>query len=520
MPFVPPRLPLVATLVTLGLLTLTGCAEEAAPSTAGQGLAQFAPAGSLAYAEVVLRPGRDSRADLDRVLRRFGTGQTVEKMVRDEFKASPGSHTTYDRDVEPWLGARQAVVLTALHRPAHPHPEWATLVEVTDAKAAFAGVRKNHRGALLRHYAGVAYVQDRKHHVAAGVTHSTLITGTVRALKAVIDTAQTGDGLGSESRYTKVVDQVDDGAVAFGFADVTESLDAIGAVRTNDDRTTDAVRRGLSMRGVRTGAVGLAVHHRKLELRVATAGKGGAPTGAGAGADRLAGLPAGVSAAAATGDLGAALGSYIGMVRSVAGTRLCECMLAALHRATDIDVTKDLLPWMGSAGVFVRGSSPGRVGGALVIGVKDHAAARDALGKFKTLAVNTHRRPRILRGKGVEDGYQLRPRTLPVSRVLVALAGDRLIVAAGRAAFDQALHPTATFSTDPHYAAAAKLLGGGLRPTGYVDTPKVAGLIRLATDDSADSTSFLKVVDGLGTIVTGERRTGGVTIRTVIAELR
>lgn len=467
-----------------------------------------------------MRPDGEMRAGLDAMIDTFALGQSSSKLLRRALRES-GTKLDLDEDVKPWLGKHAAVAVTRLHPRTRAHPDYVVLVETTDGARALASMTDAAGGKLPeRRYHGTAYRLDAKEGQAAAIVDDTLAVATVKGLKSVIDTATSGNGLGAQGLYQRVVDTVDDDAIGFAYGDLGRVVQAARrSLRSMADRRqVDAADRAIEMRGLKTFAAGVVVAKGSLKLRLATTGKAH-DLGSG-GPAQLAALPASAWAGIGAGELGRAIGISLDQFRGLTGSGFdVGARLEAFRRKTDVDVEKDLLPWMGDTGLFVRGTSVTDIGGALVIQSKDPAATRAAMGKAKTVAVKAHMQPRILKTKGVDDGFSLRPKGLPV-HVFVAIAGKRFVVAAGRSALRAALDPGTPLGDDEAFKTAAAQLGDGGRPTFFVDVPKIAGLVGFAASDHAAFAKAKPTLDKLKSVVGSTKRVGDVSVQTIAVGVR
>lgn len=517
----PSRLPLLAALAAVALVPLTGCGgDEQAASTVGQGLAHLAPPASIFYGEAAVQPTGKAKVDLDALISDFAPGESSQKLLARLTTDTKG-RWSFKRDVEPWLGKHVGVAVTRLPASSRATPGLALLAETTDGAKAFAALRRSPKGKLSeREYGGTKYLFDDGDDTAGALVGRTLVVGTVPALKSIIDTAKTGNGLGDQERYKHVVDAVDDDAIATAYGDVSRLFGALMGLSAAsvDRRQLKAADKIVEQQGFKTIAAGIVVQDKALKLRVASVSK--LKDYGDGGSAQLAATPEGSWAAAGVSQLGKVVGTNLDQVRAITGSGYdVGAALEAFRRKTDIDVEKDLLPWMGDAGLFVRGTSVTDLGGALVVESTDPGATRAVLGKAKGVALKAGMRPRILTAKGVDDGFSARPKGLPVE-VFVALAGKRFVIAANRSALDEALDPRTRLGDDPAYKAAVAQLGDGVKPGLFIDVPKVTGLIGLAADDKAAFAKAKTKLDKVKTIIAGGRHVGDMRVLTVSVGLR
>ncbi len=510
-----PRRTAAALLSGLVLLPLAGCGSDEGGSGASGSdrLARLVPATAPFYFEATIRPDGDQKSDLDALVQKFKPGATVDQLVQQAIrKQGSGDKVDFERDVKPWLGDHAAAAVLGAPRTGSTTPDFAVLVETTDGDKALAAVRKDVDGtAEDRTYQGTKYLFDTGDATAAAILDDTLVVGTETGLKASID-ASKGDGLAGSAEFAKVVDAVDDDALGIVYGDVAKGLDLIvkSAGDTADAQSLEGARELANRQGVKTFAAGLTADADAVTVHAAAT-----PSGGKAGADEtdatatsLAALPAGAWAAAGLGDLGKSLSEGLDTLKTIKTPGLnVQSGLDQLEQQAGIDVQKDLLSWMGQAGLFVRGTSLTDIGGALVVQSKDAAATKAALAKARTLVAGAGLPAQDLSGNGIDDGFSVAPGTASI-QVFAALAGNRFVLALNRSALDEALKPTTKLGDDDTYKAAADLLDDGQKPTFLVDFPKINGLIGLLAGSQPGFAQAKPYLDRIGTIVAGGKRDG------------
>ncbi len=507
-----------AAALALVLIPLAGCGgDEGAGAGSGASLARLAPASSPFYVEAAIRPEGDRKAELDGLIAKFTPGQDAEKLLARLFKSS-SDKVDYARDVKPWLGERAAIAVTGLPARGGSYPDVAAIVETKDADKALAAVRKGAKGKLEdRSYGGVKYSFDAADKSATAIIDGELVGATEPAFKAVVDTSK-GDGLDKNAEYAKVVGAVDKDALGFAFGDVRRALELAKGSPGVDAKQLEGARELLDRQGLKTFGAALTATDTSVKLRFASAIK---DDGQGeAAAKTLAELPAGSWAALGLGDLGKSLSDALDSISSLSGAGFdVQSGLDQLKAQAGIDVQKDLLSWMGQSGLFVRGSSLTDIGGALVVQSKDPAATKAALSKARTVLAGGGLQAQDLTGKGIDDGFSVRPANTPVE-LFAALAGDRFVLAVSRPALDEAIDPAKKLADDDGYKAAAGQLGDGLKPTFFLDFPKISGLIGLGAGAQPGYAKAKPYLDKIKTIVAGSKREGDLQLQTTAIGIR
>ena len=180
-----------------------------------------------------------------------------------------------------------------------------------------------------------------------------------------------------------------------------------------------------------------------------------------------------------------------GVLQSVAGAGGItgvgvNAVLGQFQKQTGLDLRKDVLGWMGDAGVFVGGTTAADLGGALVIKTTDPAKTKRTMTVLKRFARQQGggRKITSLHGSGIDDGFTAHGTTGPA--VQVALAGDRFVVAiGGKDVLAKAISPSQQLGSAHAFSAAAGQLGNGLRPSLYLDFAQVTQLIAAFAGDDA-----------------------------------
>jgi len=515
-----PRRAATAALAGLALVPLSGCGgDDGASLASGESLARMAPASSPFYIEAAIRPEGDLKANLDALVKKFAPGQDLGKRIDEALQGSSDGKVDYKRDIKPLLGERAGFVVTGLPAGEGDDLDAAGIIETTDADKALATLRKDADGKIEdRSHGGVDYLFDAADTLAAGIVDETLIVGTDPAFKAIVD-ASKGDGLDTNAEYTKVVDAVDDDALGFVYGDVRRALELVQRAQGSADaQQFEGAREFLDRRGLKTFAAGLAITDTSVKIRAAGGMK---DDGQGdAAAETLAALPSGSWAGLGLGDLGKSLSDGLDSLKALSGPGLdLQSGLDQLEQQSGVDVQKDLISWMGQSGLFVRGTSLTDIGGALVVQSKDAAATKAALAKARTIVAGADLPARDLTGKGIDDGFSIRFGNLPVE-LFAALAGERFVLAVNREALDEAINPAKKLEDDDAFKSAADLLGDGLKPTFFLDFPKVSGLIAAAAGNDPDYATAKPYLDKLTTIVAGSKREGDLEVQTLAVGVR
>jgi hypothetical protein len=512
-------------LVVILLLALCGAFAAGCGSSSGSGggddPAALIPAGAPVYFEGVLRPDGRVRSDLEGALKKILHTQDpqakITKLLEDSGR---GGNITFKDDVDPWLGDRFGVAVTALH--SGRNADYAAVVASKDDGKAEELLAKQKGDIVKRSYKGVAYRFDRKDKTATAIVDHRVVVGTEGGLKAVVD-AKGGDTLDQANGLTAVRSKVAQDRVALLYVDVQGLLRTVGLTASSNPQV-GAVLQAFSSAAPRTLGAALQAQPDALRIDAVTIGTPSSATPAGGGADVLARLPADSWLGLGVGNLGETLDRVLQTVAGGGGITGVgvNALLGQFHTQTGLDLRKDVLGWMGHAGVFVRGTSRAGLGGALVIKTTDTAKTRRTIAVLERFARRQSAGTKItsLHGAGIDDGFTARGATGPPAQV--ALAGDRFVVAlGGRSVLHRAISPGGRLGAAPAFGAAADKLGNGLRPSFYLDVTQVTKLIESFAGDNHRFQSALPYLDAFGAVAAGAKDEGsGVTRSRFVVTLR
>jgi hypothetical protein len=512
---------LVMTLV----LALCGAVAAGCGSSSGSGgsddPAALIPAGAPVYVEGVLQPdgkvGSDLEGALKKILRTDDPGAKITQLLNDRGK---GEKVTFKDDVEPWLGDRFGVAVTALHN-GRDADYVAVIASKDDGKAAKM-LAKQSGDIVKRSYKGVDYRFDRKDRTATAIVDHRVVVGTEPGLKAVLD-AKGGDTLDESNGLGAVRSKVDQDRVGLFYLDVQGLLRTVAQTASSDPQV-GAMLQSFSSAAPKTIGAALQAQPDALRIDAVSIGTPKSATTGGSGADILATLPADSWLGLGVANLGQTLDRLLQTVAGGGGITGVgvNALLGQFQKQTGLDLRKDVLGWMGDAGVSVGGTSSADLGGALVIKTTDPAKTRRTITVLERFAGKQSAGTKIssLQGKGIDDGFTARSATGPA--VQVALAGDRFVVAiGGHGVLQQAISPGGQLGSVPAFTATAAELGNGLRPSFYLDFTQVAKLLDSFAGSNPGVQKTKPYLGTFGAIAAGAKDEGsGVTRSRFVVTLR
>lgn len=456
--------------------------------------ADLVPADAPVYVSVYLDPSGGQKAALRDLLARLRVdddrGDDPIEAVRRALDA-PLSRIglDYDDDVRPWLGRQVAFFLTA---PAEDTAggDGAVLLATTDAEASRAAVARAAEARGLaeataqRTHAGTTYdvVATEAEDIAYGIVGGFLAVGTEAGVQAVIDAAGSTSLAGTEAFRRAVADLPDDHLLRY-YVDTAGFVDQLGSELTaGGTRMLDRV--GMADQDPTAGVLFALEDGVVLEASasVAAEGPGRDIARSFAGTAPLGRLPGGAWLAFAVPDLGELAAGYLDILGAAAGTGADGADLEAeFARETGVDLRGDVLSWMGSAGVFVRGREPLALRGGLVVDSVDGEASRALVAEAEGLLAG-YGIPTSATEVAELSGFAVQPPGIPVEVLVVAGSGDggeRVVVAAGREAARDAIAGDEPLADADDFRAATAALDGR-QPVFYLDVAVVVDLVERA----------------------------------------
>jgi hypothetical protein len=508
-------------------LVLALCAAIAAGcgSSSGSGgdddPAALVPAGAPVYVEGVVRPEGKVRSDLEGALKKIlRTDDPTAKIQQLIQTADKGEKVTFKDDVEPWLGDRVGVAVTALH--SGRDADFAAIIASKDDDRAQATLDKMKGDVVKRSYKGVDYRFDRNDNTAAALVEHRVVIGTEGGLKAVVD-AKGKDNLDQSNGLTAVRSKVAQDRIGLLYLDVQGLLRTV-AQQASSDPQVGALLQSFGSAVPKTVGAALQAQADAVRIDAVSIGTPKSATTGGSGADIVATLPGDSWLALGVANLGQTLDRVVQTVAGSGGLTGVgvNALLGQFQKQTSLDLRKDVLGWMGDAGVFVGGTTSADLRGALVIKTTDPAKTKRTIAVLERFVRQQNGDSKIspLRFQGVDEGFTVRSATAP--RVDVGLAGDKFVVSAGNfQAFKEAIDPNQALGSTNTFADAAAKLGNGLRPSFFLDFSRVTSLIEAFAGADADFQKAKPYLDRFGAIVAGAKDEGsGVTRARFVVTLR
>ena len=491
------------------VVALAGCGSSSGGNSNADP-ASITPASAPIYASLVVKPEGDQKTQLEAVLKKVMRTDDPGGKIKALFdKSTKKDGVTYDKDVKPWLGKRAGVFLTSATTSS---ADYAVVLPTSDQGKALDSLRKGDKGIQKRSYRDVDYQVNSEKTATAAVGDDFVVGGTEPALKAAIDTSKdSGKSITKEDDFTKASSEAGADSLATFYMDPGELFDALARAGSVDRQTVTALRQALSSAGVRAVGMGADAHANGFTVTFASIGAKASGVSGGDGAAALAGVPGDSWLGVGIGNLGGQIDNVLkqaGQLGGLAGVDVDQ-LFQQLKQQSGLDIRADLIDWMGDAGLFVRGTSVGDIGGGLIVKSKDPAATARGIKRIGKLLRRQGQTVTSFRASGVDTGI-----TFKVSNALdvfLVAAGDRFIGVVGRPALDAALKSSEKLGDSPGFQQASSQLGEGLKPSVFFAMEPVLQLVDSA--GAGSSSSYQQVepyLKAFTTIVAGGKRTGDV----------
>jgi hypothetical protein len=473
-------------LVALSLLAalVAACGSGAAAGDADP--ATLVPPSAMAYVEVTVRPDGDLRGEAtDAAGKALHTGDPEGKIrgLIDKALAEDNRHLDYDKDIKPWLGQRIGFWFgTRLDRDGDPGG--AALIATTDPDAALDAFHKTSEAGHLtnRSYEGTDYEVD-KDGVATGIVKDFLVTGPEPEFKQVVQ-ASDGDSLAGADRYRKNLDQLDGNRLASFYVDLARAIE-LGQKADRGAQDLSQLQSLLPFSKLPPLLGSFSADGDRLAVDVAlkpdSANALGGLTGLGGASSLVGDLPGDSWLAFGAPKYGQQLDAMLNQMTGVFGGAARQQM----KQQYGIDIDEDVLSWIGDVAVFARGDSPATLDGGAVIQVTDRDKATKGFGKLVGLlqaAGGVRATPISI--KGADTAFAVKDSTTP-KPVVLARSAEKVVVAYGVPAAEQAFSPSSKFGGSDVYGRAKDLLGD-VDPSLVLALPNVLRLVDASGEADAD----------------------------------
>lgn len=499
------RVRLGVTLLLVGLV-LAGCG---AGDPAGGSPAPLAPANSLVYLELTVRPAGTQRAAIEGALTRL-LGHSPDAGIQSLVAKLFGhAGLNYGTDIQPWLGQRVGIVVTRFSR------DGLGLIAPTTAPAP---ALKTFRRALhvrlkSASYAGIHYQEcaDPTNRLALGIVgHNAVLAGPA-AFKEIVDAYHGRNSLITTAAFGSAFSAVPGTPLIKAYVNATGLGTALrrllrtslqgGGLPSSVQALYGAAL--AKLRGTLGVSLTAAPHALTVDVHASAAHRGhGGDVGS---------LPEQSWLALATGALN------LQPLEHVLSTELgqnpgLQLALSRLRAKLGLSLLHDILPAIGPLTLSFQGTSALAVAGGLVMHPSDLAAAGRVVSAIHRLVL----RSASLSVQGTAHNFTITRRGLPIPRVVVTETGGKLVVTVDESPA-QALAPPTHLSASPRLAAARARLAAGSRIPLFVDFRAIGQLLQgLPNFAGVHDQGILGVLGRLDYLVVGSSPTRG-DLRLVLA---
>jgi Protein of unknown function (DUF3352) len=528
------------------LFLLAGCGSSSPPPP---NPATIVPASAPLYIGAILKPDGSLKTNTEADARKLThSGEPFSGLLK---LLSPSGHQlNYASEVKPWLGTDAGAFVTSIDAAkataaltgtlsealaggsivglaegalrglvANSYAQGAIVLDTTDVGKArsFLQARGNEAGAHATSYRGVAYDVSPTG-TAEGIVGEFAVLGSESALKSAIETEQTGaaSSIAKAPGYTKLTSTAEPGALANVYVRTAGLPSLYGLLAGTEQAYLSLLPE----------AHAIALDIDSIPSPRGSEGAGLLPS---AGTAQVVGhLPGGSWLAAGIENVNATFGSEPQALSALAalaakvkiGTFSLEGVLAPLF-SRSVELNRDLLSWMGSAGVFASGNGLLNLQAGLVVSSTDPTRSREAVAKLAAAYTKAGGEATPTTIPGAEEAVTVKIKNFPVV-VAIGAGNGKFAIGVGPASVQEALNPSTLLSEAPAYHAAAATLGHGLQPSLLVEFPTMVTLIEtLGLSQATGISSFLPYLQSLTTLTAGggESLGGGVTRARVVLGL-
>jgi hypothetical protein len=553
---------IAAVLAALFALALAGCGSSggSAPDPA-----TVVPAYASLYVSAVVRPEGSLESNTLNAARKLTHSNAPFAGLTQALRAPGGRKLDYTSEVKPWLGPHAGAFVASVNAGevaaalterlgktlsgvlsgsgaaqlgeeglqallAAKGVQGALVLDTADAgKArAFLEARARETGAHAASYRGVSYEVSPSGQ-AAGLVGSFAVIGTEGALHQVIEVKQGAAALVHAAGYVKLTSSAESGALANLYLDASGLL---GSASTSTSGASLAPLLGGALAGVAQAYLSLIPNGNSIALDIDTTPSPSAPAGSS--------LIPNTSAAQVTGQLpggswlAAGVANVSGLGKGVQGLDALASLLGGVSigsfnlkglfvplHSRDLDVSRDLLSWIGSAAVFAAGSNLLNLQAGLVFSSTNPTLSTAAVAKIARAYSDAGAQVTPTTIAGAETAVTVKLSSFPVI-LAVGANQSKLAIGFGTTSVQEALNPTSTLASSAAYTAAATTLGHGIQPSVLVDFPTMLSLIEtLGLSQAAGVSSVVPYLQSLTTLAAGggESLGGGVTRARVVLGL-
>jgi hypothetical protein len=472
-------------------MALGACGVSTGSSPSSLDPASAAPASSVVYMSITVRPQGTERTQVEAGLHKLFGARAGAVIQREVNRLLRQTGTSYNGDVQKWLGQRIALVITALPPGAFS----------TSGSLSGGGVRKDialiaptsdpaDAGAFIKHA-----VRHSPGAIGAVLGGRYAVLGGSDAYHAVAGVLSGGASLASAPRFRSTMAGIGAAPLVAGYVNLHDYVAALAAM-PQMQVFGSVLRSALSRSGRGVAGFGVSVNARTVALDVASGGikqhPGGSPAS-------VSGLPGDAWLALAGGN---GLGSWeissslrLGLEAAIAHSHLPAFALAGIEQRIML-VEHEILPALGPLSLSVSGTNPLGISAGLEMKPASLPAATRLLAQLRALLA---KQP-SLQVSGPPTNFSA---LLPTgSRAQVAVNGGRVVLTYGFADQGAFLHPAAPLAASAVYRQASAQLPAGASVPMYLAFGPITSIVQL-TDHSPSATKTLTTLRRLSYLIAG-----------------
>lgn len=481
-----------ATAATALAVFLAACGGGSEGS--GSDPAALAPAKSPLYIEAALQPEGEVKANVETLAQKIAGVDDLGELIVSELESSAtdsGEELDFEKEVAPWLGEKGGVFFREFDGEDFHH--YGIAVQTTDAEASqsFVDTQSEQSDDPQENgsYEGVDYVVEGDDGTTVGVIDGFLgIAEDEATFKAMVETADGGESLADDPRFSETFDAASEGSFADVYVDVGGLLDQ------SDEAVDPDAKQFLDSAGIdpseATAVASLIPGSDQIEIEFSSDLAGENPA-SGDASSLLGALPADSVAAVALADFGDRVGEALDQIDEdgIPG-EIPPGKFKSTLKEVGIDVDK-IASSVGNLGVFAEGSSERDLAGAAVLETANANEARNTVSNIG-LFLRTAGTPGVTAINAGFSGFSVRDQEeLGDKPLVVGAKGERIAIAYGLPAATRALNPSSsnTLADSPAYKEALSSLGG-TPISGFADGPAALEVISSLIAGSDDEEGF------------------------------
>ncbi len=508
-------------LAAVAAVVVAGCGGSDSSSSDP---ASFASPGSLVYVEGELQPSGSVKSNTDAIAQTIAGVDNLGELVVEELESSArgeGEPFDFEKEVEPWLGAKAGVAFKGLEEGNLT--ELMIAVETTDAEATQEFIDDQAQQSKDPYkdasYEGIDYKVGGSEEDSMGVVGDSLVIAEGEAgFKAAVDASQ-GESLADEARFSDTFSAASDGSLADAYVDVGGLIDASegGGI----DPQAQEVLQGAGLDPSDATAVASVIPGSdQIEIDLSS-DLGGTEAPSGDASELLGSMPAESFAAFSATGFSDQLKEAVDKLDAagVPSQGIPPNQLTSTLKAAGIDLDK-IASSLEEAAVFATGSNENSLGGAMVLTSSSGEAAK-TVANLGVLLRNTGA-PGItaVASNGV-SGFSVRSAELGNKPLVVVAKEKRVAIGYGLAPALQGLAGEGgeTLADTPAYKEAVSALGD-TPISAFVDGPAALQLAKSLVPSGEEgfqqAKPYLKKIDYLAL---GSGSNDELTTATLIAGL-